>query len=77
VTRPKPIPCPACGSKVSKVIDGRDEPRSVRDQLAWTGSGYWRRRRCEGCGRTFTTEEIVRALDDEPPTDSGHVNILP
>lgn len=71
--RAKPIPCPACGSRVSRVIDCRDEPRTVIDQLAWTGTGYWRRRRCDSCGRTFTTEEIVRALDDS----KNPVNILP
>lgn len=72
--RPKPIPCPACHSLRSRVTDARDAPRTVREQLAWTGNGYWRRRRCEDCGRTFTTEETVSGLDADPhphpPTDN-------
>ncbi len=67
MTRPKPLPCPACGSTLSKVIEARDEPRLVRDQLHWTGIGFWRRRRCSACGRTFTTSETVAALDEETP----------
>jgi len=60
--------CPACGSPRSKVIEPRDEPRTVRDQLVWSGNGYWRRRECLDCHRTYTTEETVTALD--PPSAS-------
>lgn len=73
--RPKPIPCPACQSHRSRVIDARDAPRTVRDQLAWNGTGYWRRRRCEDCGRTFTTEETVSGLDADPQPDASTDNI--
>lgn len=69
----KPVPCPACGSCLSRVIDVRPFPDTVQDQLQWFGHGLWRRRRCMNidCGATFTTEEIVRRLDILRPTSSG------
>ena len=62
MTKPKPLCCPVCQSERSRVIESRDEPRNRRDQLAWTGHGFWRRRRCERCSATFTTKEIVIAV---------------
>jgi hypothetical protein len=53
------VPCPVCRSRVSKVIDCGPSPRAIRDQLEWTGKGYWRRRKCEECGATFDTAEEI------------------
>ena len=69
--RAKPLLCPACGGTMSKVLESREEPRLVKDQLLWTGTGFWRRRECLGCHRTFTTDETVSALDPIPP--SAHI----
>lgn len=43
------VPCPACGSDVSKVVDVRPSR-----QFAETTR---RRRKCETCGQRFTTFE--------------------
>ena len=56
--RPKPVLCPWCDHPSSKVIDVRDEPSTIREQLDWTG-GLWRKRECLKCTRRFTTEERV------------------
>ena len=62
--RAKPLACPICGSRVSRVIDCRDMPYAVARLLTW--SGYWRRRRCDH-GHTFDTREYVLA----PPKNSS------
>lgn len=61
--KPK-INCPYCQHPVSRVIDVRGEPRTIRDQLCWDGEGLWRKRRCEGCRRDFTTSETL--TDTQP-----------
>ena len=43
--------CPTCGSTESKVIDSRPSDKS----------SIRRRRECLGCGKRFTTYEIIEA----------------
>lgn len=45
--------CPYCGKQDSKVVDSR--PAEDRDSIR-------RRRECLGCGKRFTTYEIVESL---------------
>ncbi len=47
--------CPHCGAMQSKVTDARP---------GQTSGGFWRRRECGGCGKRFTTEEVVRGKYD-------------
>lgn len=42
------FPCPNCGEYLSDVVDCRP-----------TAAGYRRRRRCQGCGTRFSTEERI------------------
>lgn len=51
--RPKTA-CPICGSRDSRVTDGRDVERY--------GPGYWRRRVCLKCGAHYRTEEVTREV---------------
>lgn len=66
--RPKPLPCPWCDSRLSRVRDVREEPTTLRDRATYSGEGLWRRRRCETCHRDFTTEERVTGV--YPPSPS-------
>lgn len=53
------LQCPHCGAAVgARVLDSRASGGSVR-----------RRRGCNGCGRRYTTWEIVGAM---PPDRLGH-----
>jgi len=61
-TRPK-TKCPHCGSRISRVYDGRDIERY--------GDGYWRRRRCLVCGNSYRTEEVVRGTYPKNTTTSS------
>jgi transposase-like protein len=45
------LECPYCKSMQSSVVDCRP---------GTTSGGFWRRRKCRGCGRRFVTEEVVR-----------------
>lgn len=58
---PKPLPCPWCGHQRSRVATVRPEPRRW-EQPTYSGEGLWRRRRCLGCGKSFTTEEHVTGV---------------
>lgn len=56
--RPK-LRCPICGdATISHVIDCRPGP-----------TFFWRRRRCDACRETFTTTEIIDAIDRPPAQD--------
>lgn len=55
--------CPHCGTSPARVIDSREEPRRVDDQLQWSGEGNWRRRKCTACGWTWQTEERITCID--------------
>lgn len=68
MTRPKPLICPWCGSKVSMVLETRDEPKILREQLTYSGDGLWRKRECCTCHGTFASEEAVTAKLDPPIT---------
>jgi transcriptional regulator NrdR family protein len=52
--------CPFCGSRTSKVINGRPDP---------CAGLYWRQRQClnPACGETFTTTETVQPVDRPRP----------
>jgi transcriptional regulator NrdR family protein len=63
--KPKPIKCPHCGGKTSKVVTTREQPDWVRAQLAWR-SGLWRRRRCLDCLKVFNTREAVVIFVTQP-----------
>ena len=54
--------CPFCSCEESKVIDSRptDEGERIR-----------RRRECTGCGKRFTTYEVIESVPVEEKTKSG------
>ena len=62
----KPLACPWCGAPISRVLESRVEPANLKDQLTYSGDGFWRKRRCLTCAGTFTTEEVVAAKLDPP-----------
>lgn len=67
MTKPAADPafsCPACGQRCSGVVFNTRELDGYR----------WRRRRCELCGRRFSTVEIVippGVESEEPPGRGG------
>jgi hypothetical protein len=58
-TRLPKLRCPICGLfALSHVIESL--PNEIDDH-------FWRRRRCDACGETYTTKEIVVAIDRPRP----------
>lgn len=60
MTQPK-LRCPHCGEFLSKVIDSRGNAKTV-----------WRRRRCESCGKKFSTAEQVIPPKKATPKTRHH-----
>lgn len=47
------LPCPYCGGLISKV---------VKCHRFTNRAGIFRRRKCQGCAKNFTTEELVKPV---------------
>lgn len=57
------LACPWCGCLVSRVTNSRDDA---------VGTGFWRRRQCQGCLKRFTTEETIRGLYKSSSSSTHH-----
>lgn len=71
--RAKPLVCPWCDARLSRVVDGRETPRSHRTMQSWSGEGFWRLRECQVCGKRFTTEERVTGIFPVPQKKSHNI----
>lgn len=61
--------CPECGGRDSSIYDSR--PKGYRGL-----SGKWRRRRCCGCGASFSTIEVTGSELDTLAVDKELADTL-